>query len=274
MAEASQEPTIFVKPGQTTTVQVPLSYTELTAWTGPYESSKGETEKKLLGPVKITNKSCESAEEPNNSYGRVITHEQKETLTEGRLENPFQPFGSFALCLVDKNTKKTYTVNYTNSTVEGSKPQIYIGQKTKSEREKENAEAKTAKEKREKEETEAKTAKEKREKEETTMATAKTTREATEKAKREKWKKEETEGKISKATREKRETEQTEERVKIEAEEKAAKEKREKEETEAKTAKEQREKEETEAKAAETTRKAEEAEEAKNGVTVESGEKC
>ncbi len=130
-AESSEE--AVIEEGGTIVRKVPMSYTKTTAWTGPDNKSpaiRGEAEKERLGPVKITNSECASSEMPDNSYEHFYTHEQTETLPEGRLENPFQPFGAFSLCLVDKKTEKTYTVSYTNSKVEGSTPQIYLGQKT------------------------------------------------------------------------------------------------------------------------------------------------
>jgi len=287
-AESSEE--AVVEEGGTIVRKVPTSYTKLTAWAGPDNKSsviRGEAEKERLGPVKITNSECASSEMPDNSYEHLYTHEQTETLPEGRLENPFQPFGAFSLCLVDKKTEKTYTVKYTNSKVEGSTPQIYLGQKTatqqleqrtaelaaktklekeeteaitaKEKRVKEEAEVKTAKEKREKEEKEATIAREKRETEEKAAIAAREKREAEEKTEREKWEKEEKEGKISNFTRKNRETTQTNTRKTDEAAEKTAREKREKEETEAIKAKEKRVKEEAEVGPAKEKREAEEA---------------
>jgi Tfp pilus assembly protein PilV len=289
-AESSEE--AVIEEGGTIVRTVPTSYTKTTAWTGPDNKSaaiRGEAEKERLGPVKITNSECASSEMPDNSYEHIYTHEQTETLPEGRLENPFQPFGTFSLCLVDKKTEKTYTVKYVNAKVEGSTPQIYLGQKTatqqleqrtaelaaktklekeeteaiaaKEKRAKEEAEVKTAKEKREKEEAEAKTAKEKRVKEEAEAKTARENREAEEKKEREKWVKEEGEGKLkpAPATRKGKETTQTNTRLADEAAEKLAREKREKEETEATTAKEKRVKEEAEVGPAKEKRAAEEA---------------
>jgi Tfp pilus assembly protein PilV len=186
-----------VTSGNTTTVKVPLSYTKLSIYTGASATiEKGElTKETSKAPVKITNTSCSGAEEPLNAFSPVYTHEQKETLTEGRLENPFQPFGNFQLCVSWKK-EKAYTLSFTNSTVAGSTKAIYLNQRTatekaaeaaaevtaKTKREKEESEAPAAKKAREKEETEAKTAKEKRVKEEAEAPGLKKTRETEEAA--------------------------------------------------------------------------------------------
>jgi Tfp pilus assembly protein PilV len=304
VTKADEVTGVVVTSGSTTTVNVPLSYTKLSIYTGNAAGAKqGElTKENLKGGVKITNKSCAGAEEPLNGYSAIYTHEQKETLPEGRLENPFQPFGSFTMCVADSKKEKTYTVNYTNSTAAGSTPAIYLGQKTAAQkafeisqeteaiakRTKEETEAKTAKTKRESEETAAATAKKtreteetaaataktKREKEETEMAAAKKTRETKEAEERTKWLKEESEKKITKATRESKEKAQKTARETKEAEEKTAKTKREKEETEAATAKKTRETEETAQAATKKARETEETAEAANNVTVEGKVSC
>jgi Tfp pilus assembly protein PilV len=293
-----------VTAGGNTEVKVPLSRTEASIWTGANSSSKGAADKEHLGPVKITNTSCESAETPDNASGRAFVHEQSQTTTEGHLEDPFQPFGSYTLCLVDKSLKKTYTVSETNSTATGTTPQIYLGQRTETEdaenkaketeaktkRETAETEAKAAKTKREKEETEAKTKETKAEKEKA-QETSRKSDETTEAAERKTWEEEEKHQKFPYITaaerttkvtaqttaRTKRETTEGTERTKWateEAEAKTAKEKREKEETEAKAPREKREKEETEAKTAKEAREKEEATEKASKVTVASGETC
>ena len=57
--------------------------------------------------VKITNTACSSSLTPNNASTLNFTHEQK-TTSEGKLENPFQPFGSYELCVANKTAKKRY----------------------------------------------------------------------------------------------------------------------------------------------------------------------
>ena len=308
VTKADEVENIVVKSGSTTTVNVPLSYTKLSIYTGNAAGAKqGElTKENIKGGVKITNKSCAGAEEPLNGYSAIYTHEQKETLLEGRLENPFQPFGSFTMCVADAKHEKTYTVNYTNSTASGSTPAIYLGQKTaaqkaleisqeaeaKAKREKEETTAKTAKKAREKEETEAIAAKASREKAEAEAPAVRKTREATEKKALESAIKA-VEKKGGSASKKKKEIEKLEKEAEETAEnaltaEEAAKAKRQKEESEAPAKKAKREVEETAAvaaknarKAEETaaaeskkTREAEETAEAANGVTVEGKVSC
>ena len=127
-AEARPAAGPVVKEGEVSTVELPLSYTQLSIWTGTGPKEKKELTAKRYGPVKITNTECESALTPPNATGTVYVHEQKETLPAGRLEEPFQPFGNnFRLCVVDSEDKKTYTVPFSNTTATGSTPNIYIG---------------------------------------------------------------------------------------------------------------------------------------------------
>jgi Tfp pilus assembly protein PilV len=200
------EPGAVVTAGATTRVNVPLSYTKLSVYTGVSSGLEpGELDKEAIketgkNVIKITNSSCSGAEKPLRAFGAVYTHEQKETLTEGRLENPFQPFGSFAICLYEPKQKRTYTTTYTNSEVNGSTPAFYLKQKTAAEREKEISEAKTAKEARESEEKAAEKAKEIRVNEEATAKSAKGEREAVEKGESKYyWEKLKAEGKITAA---------------------------------------------------------------------------
>jgi Tfp pilus assembly protein PilV len=286
-SEAAVPSGATVESGVTTSVSVPLSYTQLSVFTGNAKGKEVEAEKEHLGPVKIANNECASAEAADNSYEQLYTHEQTETLTEGRLENPFQPFGTFALCLVDQALKKTYTVKYSNATTAGSTPKIYIAQKTEAEQvkqktaeqeakaklEKEESEAKAAKEKRateeaevkphketrEKEEKEAVKAKEKREKEESEAIKAREAREAEEVKLRAEWKKLKEEGKLSESKRTEKLTTQTNTRNTDEAAEATARTKRETEETAAKAPREKRAAEEAEVPVAKEKRASEEA---------------
>jgi Tfp pilus assembly protein PilV len=277
-AEARAEPLPVVKEGEATLAKVPLSFTQLSIWTGGTVKEKKELTSKSYGPVKITNTECEKAETPPNTTGIVYAHEQKATLNLGRLEDPFQPFGNnFKLCVVNGEAKKTYTVSYNNTTAVGSTPNIYIGQRSGAERTTAKNNIKTAEEKLTTEENAAKAAKEKREKEETEMTSARTTREATEKSERELWLKEEKKEKtpfITKAEREAKETAQTKARVTKEGEEKTAKEKRESEEKAAATAKTEREAAKAKVKEEFEKNAALEAEENATGVTVEAGTAC
>ncbi len=207
---------VVVKSGSPTSVQVPLSYSKLSIYTGASEKvEKGElTKETSKAAVKITDTSCSGAEEPLNGYSPIYTEEQKETLTEGRLENPFMPFGNFQICVSWKK-EKAYTVSITNAKASGSTPVIYLKQRTaaetstevaaaKTQEEKFKAEAaaaKTAKEKRASEEAAAKTAKEKRAGEETAAKAAETERTNDEKGPESKayWEKLKAEGKITAA---------------------------------------------------------------------------
>jgi Tfp pilus assembly protein PilV len=299
-AVASSPPT--VEPGKTATVQVPLSYVNLSVLTGNYAGvgHEGVAASELL-PVKITSTECASAPTPNNAWGTNYAHNQFLT-SQGHLQSPFQPFGTSTLCVAKEASNKTYTYTLKNTAAKGPEPKVYLAQKSateiataeataktaKEKRVAEEATAKTAKEKRVAEEATAKTAKEKRTKEETEAAAAKTAREKKEKEEREKWKSEEVAKKITKKQREEKEAAQTTARKATEKAETEAKEKRTKEETEATTAKEkrvaeeaaaetakkQREKEETEATAAAKTLAEEKTKEEANGITVESKSKC
>jgi Tfp pilus assembly protein PilV len=289
-----------VEPGKQSTVKVPMSYVNLSVWTGSGPTNKGSVENKAPTAA-IIDTACASAATPNNAWGTNYLHAQKLNAAS-HLSNPFQPFGAASLCIANAGTKHTYTASYSNTTAAGTMLNMYLGQRTNAElaaqkteeatakaaREKAEAEAKPAKEKREKEETEAKTAKTarekaeteaiaaktarekaeteaiaaevKREKEETEAAAAKKARETKEKEEREKWKAEETAKKITKKQREEKEKAQETARKATETTEKAAKTKREKEQSEAETAKTKRVKEEAEAETAKTKRVKEEAE--------------
>jgi Tfp pilus assembly protein PilV len=290
-AEAKGGPVVG---GTTVTKDVPLALTKLSIWTGNRKENKEAETAEALGPVKVTNTACASALKPPNAFATTFEHEQAKTAAAigqpwGKLEDPFQPFGTFKLCVVSAKLKKTFTVPFTNAKAsEPSTPWIYLGQKTSAEQtaaqkvlteaetklNTEETTAATAKTKRENEEKEALKAKEKREKEETEAKAAKTAREKKELEEREKWLAEEKAGKITKATREAKEKTQTTNREAAVKAENTAKAKREKEETEATAAKAKREKEETEAKAPREKRETEKAEltAKKTALTKEQGE--
>ena len=123
---------VYVEPGKTTTVKVPTSHVQLNVYSGT-QLSKGVLEATSY-PVKITNTECEGAPVPNNaSAAPIIEHNQAST-SAGHLENPFQPFGKATLCVFNKAAGKTYTVNYSNSTVAGPTANVYIGQRSAAER--------------------------------------------------------------------------------------------------------------------------------------------
>jgi Tfp pilus assembly protein PilV len=259
-----------VSPSQPTVIEVPLSYVKLELYQGYFTKPGSPSEQPFA--VSITNPKCAGVT-PNNAAAAVTTKHSQKTITGkafSQLEFPFQPFGSFELCLYNAKENRSDKIGYENLTAGGSNPKIYLGEATVSERSvrktkevKEEEEAKTkrlseeettrkpfveaentAKAKRATEEATAKLAKEKREKEETEAKTAKETRAA-----------EEVTAKTATEKRAKEETEQTTARTKREKEEKEKREKWLKEETEKKLTKAQREKKEKEQK---TTREASE----------------
>ena len=142
---------ISVSPALTTSVpKVPMSYVSL----GLYKvATKSEVEAKTHAwealetgatkyPVTITNTKCAGIT-PNNEA--EVNNEHKQLTTTGttnggHLEDPFQPFGEFTLCVYSASTKRTYSVGYTNTAgakgeLQGGTPNIYLGMVSKSERE-------------------------------------------------------------------------------------------------------------------------------------------
>jgi type II secretory pathway pseudopilin PulG len=248
-APKEAEASVVVTSGSpSSSVNVPLSYTKLSVWTGNSSTSKGElTKTKGIGPVSITGE-CESAPLPNNTWGSTYLHKQTEILA-GELENPFQPFGTFELCVVDSllAKPKTFTTSpFTNSNVAGSTPQIYLGQKTAAEQSAVRA-AQTA--------TETTL-----NNEEAAAATAKTTRENTESSERATWQSEKNSGKITESQRTAKVTAQTTARGTTETAETTAKNKRTTEKTALATLK--------------NNTATEQAAENASKVTVEEGNKC
>jgi Tfp pilus assembly protein PilV len=141
-------PEVGVTSGQTATVNVPLGYTQLSVYKGKGEGKPEALVTEHQGPVKITNAACESAALPPHANAQTFVHEQAETLASGRLEDPFQPFGTFTLCMVSKTEKQTYTVPFTNEKASTpSTPKIYLKQRPNatisSERAAKEAEVKT-----------------------------------------------------------------------------------------------------------------------------------
>lgn len=101
---------------------VPMSYVALEVWTGT-SSSKGSLSTEAL-PVTITNTGC-AGKTPTG-----VTDESNEKLNgDGALEHPFQPFGSYTLCVYSHPQKRTYTTAaYTNTTEAGTTlPPIFLG---------------------------------------------------------------------------------------------------------------------------------------------------
>ncbi|HEY4811519.1 MAG TPA: hypothetical protein VIH71_10730 [Solirubrobacteraceae bacterium] len=236
-----------VRPGATTTIEVPMSYVNLEVYKGTEKNPSALAS--AVYPIKITNLSCSAASPapalPDNAAAVSYVHMQS-TTAGGVLEGPFQPFGKFELCLQAASTPSTRRdkISYLNSTVAGSSFKIYpeepTAAETKAAREKEEA---PAREKREKEEAAQKKSREaeivtnsEREKEEAAEKKLKeeepgikTKFEAEEKTSKEAWKREEEARKISKSQRE---TKEKELKLKNEATQKATKENREREEKE------------------------------------------
>lgn len=114
-------PSPIVKPGATTIASIPMSYVTLNVYKGTSTSSELETEPLS---VQITNTGCASST-PNNATKGIYVHEQK--LSGGHLTTPYQPFGSFTLCVYSGAKKANYSVSYANSTAAGSTRNILLG---------------------------------------------------------------------------------------------------------------------------------------------------
>lgn len=110
----------------TVKVTVPTSLVTLNVYTGESPAKKGELEKELL-PIKITNESCKSSVAVNATKS-VYIHEQK--IKGGHLEHPYQPFGSFSLCLYNAKTSKSYSLEYKTTTESELIENIYLGAKS------------------------------------------------------------------------------------------------------------------------------------------------
>jgi Tfp pilus assembly protein PilV len=113
---------VLVEPGKTAAVKIPLSLVALTVDSGTSSSSPGAIVSETL-PVRITNTACKEPT-PNDANAPLYIHEQK--LSGGHLEDPYQPFGSFSLCVYSAPKKKNYTVTYTNEKQEGATRKIYL----------------------------------------------------------------------------------------------------------------------------------------------------
>ena len=133
---------LSIAGGPTTEVKVPVSHTTLNVYKGTEKeaTAKGyanlETSKSL--PVAITNTSCTSYSSPNNETALNLKHVQSTTEGSGfggHLHAPFQPFGAYQLCVFDEGKNRdTYRVTGENTTVAGSTVNIFLGQKSATER--------------------------------------------------------------------------------------------------------------------------------------------
>jgi Tfp pilus assembly protein PilV len=128
-------------------VNVPLSLVTLNVYTGTGSLKPGglaSTQYKVV----ITNTKCAKVT-PNNETEVPIRHGQ-ETSPSGHLENPFQPFGEFELCVDYENAKakeaRSDKIKYDDTKEEGPTRAIYLGQISESERTKVANEAKASEE--------------------------------------------------------------------------------------------------------------------------------
>jgi type II secretory pathway pseudopilin PulG len=103
---------VAVLGGQAVPATVHMAYVKLEVYTGT--SSKQETlDNTTEYPVKITNSGC-SKSIPSNKTATNVISEQK-TAKTGVLQHPYQPFGSYTLCLYSSTEKKIYSTTYENT---------------------------------------------------------------------------------------------------------------------------------------------------------------
>jgi type II secretory pathway pseudopilin PulG len=132
-----QEKVVVTSRG-TTAVAVPMSYVTANVYkaTESTVNALGTSKWKDLEianalPVTITNKKCASIT-PDNEKPITDRHLQSTTTNAaspgngGHLTDPFQPFGTFEVCVYSSTEKKTYKAEYTNSSVSGSTVNIYL----------------------------------------------------------------------------------------------------------------------------------------------------
>jgi Tfp pilus assembly protein PilV len=139
--EVNNEGKAAVQGGETVKVKVPMSYVNLSVYSGTEKtpgtveaageaSNKGEPY-----AIKITNKGAakECKFTPNNAVKEAsVTHLQHILTTKenaahaGHLQAPFQPFGKFELCLWNRTAKKTYAISYENKTIAGTQDEIFL----------------------------------------------------------------------------------------------------------------------------------------------------
>ena len=139
--EANHEGTAIVNNGETTKVRVPMSYVNLSVYSGTESThgtleTTGETKNKNEPyAVKLTNrglaKECKvtpnnAAKEESYTHLQHVLTTKESTTHAGHLQAPFQPFGKFELCMWSKEQKKTYSFSYENTTVAGVTKGIYL----------------------------------------------------------------------------------------------------------------------------------------------------
>ena len=122
------------RPGQPTVIEVPLSYVKLELYEGYFTKPGNASEQPFA--VSITNPKCAGVT-PNNAAAALTGKHSQKTIAGkafSQLEFPFQPFGSFELCLYNAKANRSDKISYENLTVGGSNPTIYLGEATASER--------------------------------------------------------------------------------------------------------------------------------------------
>ncbi len=127
---------VIVKPGATTAVSVPTSYTTLNVYAKKESAVNGLShrweglETTNAYPVLIDNLGCTGIT-PNDETEASYKHTQTTTTGSsmgGHLSNPFQPFGKeFTLCLA--SSTKTFKVEYGNTAPNGGTINIYLEQR-------------------------------------------------------------------------------------------------------------------------------------------------
>jgi prepilin-type N-terminal cleavage/methylation domain-containing protein len=170
----------WLTAAKSTVFQVPLSRVALNVYKG------SESEVNALGAkaaenletgaalkATIINTKCTGGTPipDNETEGSLSNVHMQETTTGpangGHLEAPFQPFGEYELCLYEKIAQKTFTVTGKDLTIAGSSQNIFLKQRSPTEREEEKIKAeKTEKATEEKRAKEEKESKEKREEKE------------------------------------------------------------------------------------------------------------
>jgi hypothetical protein len=123
---AEDQASAVVHAGQTTTVNVPMSYLKVNVWTGT-KLVKGVLDTAARS-VQITDTACSTEAKPANAFAANLKHTQE--TTGGHLEHPFQPFGQAQLCvklpiLGTFLFPRRYIVNYSLAKANGATLNIY-----------------------------------------------------------------------------------------------------------------------------------------------------
>lgn len=116
--------TVTVAPGQTASVDVPMSHINLSVMEGSEPGSPGALSSTSY-PVTLQDPKCEKDVAANQTKASY-KHEQS-TTSEGHLRKPYQPYGDWTVCLYDGEKKQTYTTPVENKAAAGSEAKIYLG---------------------------------------------------------------------------------------------------------------------------------------------------